>query len=207
MLRLIASNVSDYVCTKLVLELYRKFRLGLFNDQMKRESFFKTIPKDELDDDDDGSTDQTGTDFPPIPNPRHGKVFIEDELFVNSSSETSFIEQIQPRRAVSFSLPTTIDDRQIHLRDSPVSFYKDIHQAMNVQNQSSDRLNPPRKSVEFHFEEKITPSPYATTYLTTRNQDEQDGSFIDDNTSTSSISGQVTRPTTTNLSVQRTHDV
>ena len=245
MLRLVASNVNDYVCTKIVLELYRKFRLAILNDRIGRESVFKPISKekqfeDENDfDDEDGSTDQTGTDIPPIPNPRHGKIFIE-----HSSSETSFIEQqstSQARRAVSFSLPTTVDNRQIHLRDSPVSFYKDIHHAINIQKESSDQLDIPlRKTTEYPFDEKITPlsslptspsfppstmgkflSPYATTYLTTDQRNEQDeSSYLDDDLSNSSISGRFAsntefqlsqRPTitsiSTNLSVQRTHDV
>lgn len=213
MLRLVASNVNDYVSTKIISELFRTFRRNFLHNQIRQEPLFKIIPNEDSEEEEDGSTDQTETDIPPLPNPRQGKLFIEEDSFGQSSSENSFLEPVQSRRAVSFSLPMTIDHRQIQLRESPVSFYKDIHQAMDLQNQSSDRLNSSRKNMDFHFEEKITPlsstppsissvqlpstiikspSPYATTYLTTRNQD--------DNTSNSSISARQT-------SLQRTHDV
>jgi hypothetical protein len=236
MLRLVAANVSDYVCTKIILELYIKFRTALLNDKIGREPLFKPIPKEkfedekdpnENDDDDDGSTDQTiAADIPPIPNPRHGKIFVERDILPHSSSDTSFSEKNEPRRGVSFSLPITTD----------------IH-TVNTQIDSSDRSIPQHKSVEFNLELETTPlsttpspstpsppsistikgpSPYATTYLTTKKRNEHEFPYIDDSISSSSTSGrsnsaavavrQSQKPTTiltsiTDPSFQRTHDV
>jgi hypothetical protein len=254
MLRLLASNVSDYVCTKIILELYKKFRTALLNDKIGRESLFKPIPKEKSEDekypndDDDGSTDQTiAADIPPLPNPRHGKIFIERDVLPRSSSDTSFNQEREPRRAVSFSLPTTTNNEQIHLRDSPLPLLKDIHRPLNTQIDSSDRPTPRRKSVEFHLEPETTPlstppspstpsppllpplpptsiikgpSPYATTYLTTKKQNEHELPYVDDSISSGSICDRSTsvavvrqsqKPTTlltsTNPLFLRSHDV
>jgi len=221
MLRLIAANVSDYVCTKIILELYIKFRTALLNNKIGREPLFKPIPKersedekDPNDNDDDGSTDQTiAADIPPIPNPRHGKLFIERDILPYSASDASFNEQHEPRRGVSFSLPTTTDNEQIHLRNSPLPILKDIRHTVNTQIDSSDRPIPQRKSVEFNLELETTPvstppspstpsppltstikgpSPYATTYLITKKRNEHELPYIDDSISSSSTSGRST---------------
>jgi hypothetical protein len=258
MLRLLATNVSDYVCTKIILELYREFRTALLNKKIGRESLFEPIPKerfedekisnDDNDNEDDGSTDQTiAADIPPIPNPRQGKIFIERDSLPHSSSDTSFGERHESRRAVSFSLPTTTDNEPVHLKSSPLPFLKDVRHPLNTEIDSSERPIPQRKSVEFQLEPETTPlstspspstpsppplpplpptsttkgpSPYATTYLTTKKRNEQELPYIDDSVSSSSTSGrsasaavvrQSQKPTTiltpTSPPFQRTHDV
>jgi hypothetical protein len=251
MLRLLASNVSDYVCTKIILELYRKFRIAILTDKIGRESLFKPIPidksKDDNDDvvDDDESTDQTITaDIPPVPNPRHGKIFIERDTLPRSSSDTSINGRHEPHRAVSFSLSTTTNNGQVHLHASPIPPFKNIPHTSNIQADASERSTPRHKSVEFHIEPETTslssspstsspktpsppsfstvkgPSPYATTYLTTKKRNDHELPYIDDSISSSSNSGrsanatvvqQSEKPTTilasTNPVFQRTHDV
>jgi hypothetical protein len=234
MLRLLAANVNDYACSKIILELYKKFRTALLADKIGRESLFKPISKeDEVEDDND--TDQTIADIPPIPNPRHGRIFIERD----SSSETSINEQHEPRRTVSFSLPIMSNNEQIHLRNSPLPVLRDIHSTENIQMDSSDGFNHGNKSEEFHLEPETTPlstppsistpspispppvrssitlkspSPYATTYLTTKTRNELELPFIDDSTSSSSTSGRLaasrqSENPTINPLFQRSHDV
>jgi len=225
MLRLLASNVSDYVCTKIILELYRKFRLTFSNDKTSRESLFKPIEKSKSqddDDDDDESTDQTiDADIPPIPNPRHGKIFIERDIVPHLASDISFIKPIESQRTVSFSLPLTTNSGQIHLPSSPMSLLKDNRHTANEEVESIPR----HKSVEFHLDSEIIPlsaspsppasigkgpSPYATTYLTKQKPDEQEFAYIDDSNASSSNSGQSSQKSTaisTNPVVPRTHDV
>jgi hypothetical protein len=246
MLRLLATNVNDYACSKIILELYKKFRTALLNNRIGRESLFQPISKDEdednLNDDDDESTDQTIADIPPIPNPRHGRIFIERDSLPHSSSDASISEQHEPRRTVSFTLPPTIDNEQIHLRNSPLTQIKDIRHKENIQMDSSDRLNLRHISEEFHLGPETTllstppspasfpplrssttiksTSPYATTYLTTKTQNEQELPYVDDSISGSSTSDRLasattTRPsqksttilTSTNPLYRRSHDV
>jgi hypothetical protein len=225
MLRLLATNVSDYVCTKIILELYKKFRTALLNDRIGREALFKLISEEKseekksLNDDDDGSTDQTSDDIPPIPNPRHGKISIERDILPRSSSDTSLNEQHQSRRTVSFSLPTTMNNEQIHLQNSPLTLLEDIRRPLNTQMDSTDRSTSRRRSIEFHPEFESTPlstpplpltpsppplpplpptltmkgpSPYATTYLTAMKRNEHEVPYIDDSISSSSTSGRST---------------
>ena len=231
MLRLLANNVSDYVCRKIILELYKKFRITLLNDKIGREALFKPIIKSKSEDennrndhdDDDGSTDQTNdVDIPPIPNPRHGKIFIERDILPHLSPDISFMKQVEPQRTVSFSLPSTTHNGQIHLRSSPIPLLKDTRRTSNIHIDSSDRSIPQHKSVEFHLDSEITPlstspprstpsppslqllaassinkgpSPYATTYLTTNKHNEQELTYIDDSNSGSSTSGRLTNAT------------
>jgi hypothetical protein len=253
MLRLLASNVSDYVCTKIILELYRKFRIIILTDKIGHESLFKPIPKNKSEDnddvvDDDESTDQTITaDIPPIPNPRHGKIFIERDMLPRSSSDTSISAKQESQRTVSFSLSPTTNNGQIRLHSSPIPLLKHIPPALNTQIDISDRPTPRHKTVEFHLESESTPlstspstspktpsppslppfpiikgpSPYATTYLTTKKRSEHELPYIDDSISSSSNSGRSTNATvvresekpattilaSTNPLFQRTHDV
>jgi hypothetical protein len=220
MLRLLASNVSDYVCRKIIIELYRKFRIALLTEKIGRESLFKSIQTSKYDDDDnnlndddddDESTDQTmAADIPPIPNPRHGKIFVEHDTLRHISSETTFIKPSEPQRTVFFTLPSSIHKDEIRLRTSPIPLLKDIRRTTNTQIDSSNQSTPQHKSVEFQHDSQITPlstspsistpsssplststtikgpSPYATTYLTTKKRNEHELPYIDDSNSSSS---------------------
>ncbi|CAF4775837.1 unnamed protein product, partial [Rotaria magnacalcarata] len=53
MLRLVASNVSDYVCRKIIVELYKVFHKSLNSNTIGRKPLFKPILNYKRDDDDD----------------------------------------------------------------------------------------------------------------------------------------------------------
>ncbi len=244
MLRLVASNVSDYVCRKIISELYEIFYQSLQRKIIGRESLFKPIPhdneQDQDDNDDDGSTDQTITaDIPPIPNPRQGKILVERDIFPRLPSEITDIEQNEPQQTDSSA--TT---GQTRLRSSVIPLLKDIRRASEIQIDSSGPPTPRYKNVEFDLEQQETilsspsmvplhlppppppppalkgPSPYATTYLTTKKRNEHELPYIDDSISSGSTSGRLTsttvvqqseKPTTTlastNIFFRRSHDV
>ncbi|CAF3561150.1 unnamed protein product [Adineta steineri] len=173
MLRLLSANVSDYVCTKIILELYKKFRIALFADKIGRESIFKPIKKSNSEDEKDSnnndneSTDQTITaDLPPIPNPRQGKISIERDTLSHLSSDMTFSKQPESQKGVCFTLPTTVGNDGIRLRSSPTPLLKDIRHTSNTQNDSLDRSTSHHKSVEFQMNSETTsvstPTPLST---------------------------------------------
>ncbi|UJR13306.1 hypothetical protein I4U23_000324 [Adineta vaga] len=241
MLRLLASNVSDFVCTKIILELYRKFRTAVLNDKIGRESLFEptTEKKTENEDNptDDEHTDQTMTaDFPPLPNPRHGKIFIERDRLRHTLSDTSVIKLSEPHRAVSFTLPTIINDDEIRFSNPLVPPLNKIHHPLNAQINLSDQSIPQNKTVEFQIDSETTslstppsvstpspptsatvkggPSPYATTYVTTKKRNEHELPYIDDSNSSNSTTAHFAKTaihqqsqTSSNTLFQRSHDV
>ena len=163
MLRLLASNVSDYVCTKIVLELYRKFRLTFINDKTGRELLFEPIAKkiseDENNPTDDESTGQSiTTDFLPIPNPRQGKIFIERNTLRHTSSDTAVIRQPEPHRTISFTLPTTTINEDPHFPTPLTSqFLKHIHPISSELTDASQQTLSLNKSAEFQLGSEISP--------------------------------------------------
>ena len=245
MLRLIASNVSDFVCTKIISELFEVFRQSTERGNIGRESLFKSLSisqlnreddddnqqrvehDDEKNRDDERSTDQTiALDFPPIPNPRQGKLFIEREVPSESPSDIEHqdIQQVD-------SLPATLKppSEHVRLRSSTIPLLKDIRRGSEVRTESSELTTPVYKNLEFQLEPEIIlppavakgPSPYATTYLTSKKRQEHELPYIDDSMSSSSASGRLTsttvvrqsdRPSTTTLAAtdvffRRSHDV
>jgi hypothetical protein len=257
MLRLVASNVSDYVCTKMILELYNTFHASLPTGHIGRDPLFKRISISKSDndieqddntnqnDDDDGSTDQTvAADIPPIPNPRHGKIFIERDALSNLPSDISDSEHSELQQIDLLPVPTSTVSGQVRLRSSMIPLLKDIRRSSEIQMGSSERTTPRFKSVEFHLEPNIIlssgtlspflppppppplsamkgPSPYATTYLTSKKPNEHELPYIDDSNSGGSTTGRLTSSTTvvqqsekpsttlasTNLFFRRSHDV
>ncbi|CAF1509266.1 unnamed protein product [Adineta ricciae] len=163
MLRLLASNVSDYVCTKIVLELYRKFRSTFINDKTGREALFESITKkiseDENNPTDDESTCQSvTTDCLPIPNSRQGKIFIERNILRATSSDTAVIKQSEPHRTVSFTLPTTILDEDPQSTTPLTSeFLKSIHPTSSVETDVSQQTIPQNKTAEFQLGSETSP--------------------------------------------------
>jgi hypothetical protein len=223
MLRLVANNVSDYVCRKIIIELYHVFYQSLKTNTIGREPLFKSISERKSDDndneqnesikqnfDDDGSTDQTiAADIPPVPNPRHGKVFFEQDGFPKLTSDITDIGQNESQQADSSSISTSINSGKIRVRSCLIPLLKDIHRASEIQIESSDTASPHYKNVEFLLEPDTTilstapiyppplpppttkgPSPYATTYLTKKRPDHE-LPYIDDSISTGSLSGRL----------------
>ena len=197
LLRLLTSNVSDYVCRKIIYELYRKYRSSLMNETIGREPLFQSISKDRFEDDGDDeeeeTTDQTNTDFPPIPNPRQGKFYIENDTLSTqsqTSSDMSIKEIPEQRRAVSFSLPTA-----------------NIHENIKID------LSHPEFDRQTPTHEVKTPSPYATTYLPSpKKRNEQELPYIDDSVTSSSNSARSnnavqTQQKSPQVTCQRSHDV
>ncbi|CAF2701940.1 unnamed protein product [Rotaria sp. Silwood2] len=255
MLRLVASNVSDYVCRKIVVELYKVFYRSLKSRTIGREPLFKPILNDKPDNDnenndennkqndndvvdDDGSTDQTiAADFPPIPNPRQGKIFVERETLPKLPSDLTDTEQNESQQTESSSTPTNVTSSQTRLRSSLIPLLKDTRHTSDIQVEPSDTTTSHYKNVEFNLEpttilsstisspampslHRLPPSPYATTYLTTKKRNEHELPYIDDSTSSGSTSGRLTsttvvrqteKPTTTLASTsiffRRSHDV
>ena len=163
MLRLLASNVSDYVCTKIILELYKTFHAAILNDKIHRESLFIPIAKGKSDDDDDdggdddGSTDQTVTgDIPPVPNPRQGKIFVEHDPMTLSSSDGSFVEQNEAQRTVSFSVPISTNHRPVRSHSSPRTPSKDLRRSL-ITPVDSHEQKMPREINDFHLRSDTTP--------------------------------------------------
>ncbi len=262
MIHLIISNVSDYVCRRIITELYQVFCQSLKAHTIGREPLFQPIivddeQQDDDDDDkkqddhenidDDGSTDQTITaDIPPIPNPRQGRIFIERDSFPKLPPEMTDIEQIEPIQIDSSSRSMSVASGQTRLRSSLIPLLKDVRRASEMQIDSSESTTPHYKNVEFHIEPDTTlssplpspsvppphlppppppppplkgPSPYATTYLTSRKRSEQELPYIDDSISSGSTSARLTnttvvqkseKPTTlasTSIFFRRSHDV
>jgi hypothetical protein len=252
MLRLVASNVNDYVCRKMITELYQIFCQSLKAQTIGRERLFKPIRDiNEHDDiskqdenDDDGSTDQTiAPDIPPIPNPRQGKIFLERDIFPKLPLDITDIEQTEPQQTDSSSRLTTAISGPTRVRSSQIPLLKDLRRTMEIKIDSSDITTPRYKNVEFNIEPDTAlssalpspsiaplhlpppppalkgPSPYATTYLTSRKRSEHELPYIDDSISSGSTSGRLTsttvvqkseKPTTlgsTNIFFRRSHDV
>lgn len=267
MLHLIASNVNDYVCRRIISELYQVFHQSLEKQTIGREALFKPIlhetTQDDIDkqdndnnnhEDDNESTDQTiAADIPPIPNPRHGRIFVERNSFPKLPSDLTDNEQNESQQMETSFRPTHDTSAQIRLRSSLIPLLKDIRRTSEIQTDSSDNTTPRYKNVEFDVELETTlpspslpplpppppppppphlpspppssllkgPSPYATTYLTTKKRNEHELPYIDDSTSSGSISGRLTnttviqqteKPKTTTLAstsifFRRSHDV
>jgi hypothetical protein len=239
MLRLLTSNVNDYVCTKIVLELYRKFCTSILTEKIGRESLFQPIRQSRSDDtmeNDDGSTDQTvAADVPPIPNPRQGKLFIENDTLPGSSSDTSNSEHPpEPHRTVSFSIPLSTHGVPMRLRNSPLASLKETHHCSIAESETSDQMiadqdaetlpesNPSPSTLTLPPSSSTTkgPSPYATTYLMTTKRSEHEMPYIDDSVSSGSTSGRSSNivvmrqsqkpsntPQSSNVLSRRIHDV
>ncbi|CAF0950689.1 unnamed protein product [Rotaria sordida] len=252
MLRLVASNVSDYVCRKMIVELYKVFYKSLKSSTIGREPLFQSIMNEKDDEnnkqndndivDDDGSTDQTiAGDIPPIPNPRHGKIFVERDILPKLPLNLADTEQTELQQTDSISTPpTNITSSQTRLRSSLMPLLKDTCRISDIQVESSDITTSHYKNVELQSEPTTIlsspsmpplqrlppsptikgPSPYATTYLSTKKRNEHELPYIDDSISSSSTSGRLTsttvvrqieKPTTTlastGLFFRRSHDV
>ena len=251
MLRLVANNVSDYVCRKIISELYQVFHQSLKTRTIGREPLFKPIIHEKFQDDneeddnnkqnfdDDGSTDQTiAPDIPPLPNPRHGKIFVERDITPKLTSDITDVGQNESPQVDSNSLSTSTTSGQTRVRSSLIPLLKDIRRTTEIQMDSTDTATPRYKNVEFLLESDTTilstaplhlpppppatkgPSPYATTYLTTKKRNEHELPYIDDSISSGSLSGrlisttvapQTEKPTTTlsstNIFFRRSHDV
>ncbi|CAF1274208.1 unnamed protein product [Adineta ricciae] len=261
MLHLITSNVSDYVCRKIIIELYQVFHRSLDAHMIGREPLFKPISMEKLDDnleeskhnddddDDDGSTDQTiAPDIPPVPNPRQGRISLAHETSTKLSTDQP--ETVQPivQHLEVKSTPTHSPSGQKRLRSSLIPLLKDIRQTSEIHMDSSASTTPRYKNVEFSLESDTIvpynkptlsvpthlppslpspsilnlkgPSPYATTYLTTKKRNEHELPYIDDSISSGSTSvrlistGSVQEParpkttlTSTTSFFHRSHDV
>jgi hypothetical protein len=276
MLRLVASNVSDYVCTKIIVELFQVFRHSLLTETIVRHSsLFKSSSnsrchpqQDKLhkesdehdDDDDDGSTSETiAPDIVPVPNPRQGRIFIERDALPKLPSDVELHDE-QPNTTLGPSSSATVD--KVRLRSSAIPLLKDIRRASEIDVDTSNRTTPHYKNIEFHLEPETIrssilppsatvnpsssssssssssfssslaktasslptamkgPSPYATTYLTSRKSNEHELPYIDDSASSSSTSGRLTSTNvtrqpdklttalaSTDLFFRRSHDV
>ena len=221
MLRLLTSNVSDYVCTKIILELYRKFRTSMLTEKIGRESLFKPVTQsrsEENIENDDGSTDQTiAADVPPIPNPRQGKLFVENDILLRSSSDTSSIEHPHTtQRTVSFSIPVSTQGASMRFPTSPLTALKEPHRSSITDEEVSDQLileqdievtpeSDPSPSTLPLLPSSSTskgPSPYATTYLVPKKRNEHEMPYIDDSISSGSTSGRSTNAVVTRQSAR-----
>ncbi|CAF3819628.1 unnamed protein product [Rotaria magnacalcarata] len=194
---------------------------------------------------DDKSIDETmATDIPPLPNPRQGKIFVERETLPNLPSDLIGSEknELQQTDSVSTLTNTTVSHTRLHSSLVPLS--KNISRMFEAQVDSSEITSPVYKNVEFDLEPNTIisstlsspavltiqhlptsptmkgPSPYATTYLTTKKRNEHELPYIDDSISSSSTSGRLTSPTvvrqtekpttklaSTSLFFRRSHDV
>ena len=180
MLYLVTSNVSDYVCKRILFELYQVFcesdrtkRIGresLFqpifieHDQDENDNNLNNIERDQnenmIDVDDDGSTDQTvAADLPPIPNPRQGRIFIERDSFSKLSSDIQDIEQHNVEETnEKLKMPTNSTGQQ-RFRSSLTPLLKDIHRISEVQTDSSESTTAHYKNVDIQFEPDMPLSP------------------------------------------------
>ena len=160
MIHLIISNVSDYVCRRIITELYKVFCESLKARTIGREPLFQPIMVDDehdddgedkkqhdnenIDDGDDGSTDQTvAADIPPIPNPRQGRVFIERESVPRLSSEIFDIDENEPVPIDTSSRLASLANEQPRLRSSLIPLLKDIRRASEIQVDSSESTTSP----------------------------------------------------------------
>ena len=233
MLRLITSNVSDYVCRKIVLELYTVFHRSLKKHTIGREPLFKSISIDRSDEDmvgeektkhtdhdndDDGSTGQTvATDIPPVPNPRQTKTTTGQDISMKLSTDQPENEPNEAQQTDSTSTPISSPNSQKRPRSSVIPLLKDIRRAPEIHMDSSAATTPRYKNVEFLLEPDTIvlsalpspsvpthppppppplsimkgPSPYATTYLTTKRRNEHELPYIDDSISSGSTSARV----------------
>lgn len=240
MLRLIVANVSDYVCRRIIIELYRVFYQSLTKHTIGREALFKPIlidqdeeiSEEKQQEDENTSTDQTiKPEIPPIPNPRHGRIFVERTVMF---PQTSSLEKIDMEQSESNLEPPDATTRQIRLRSSAIPLLKDIRRSSEIQIDSSESIISRYKNLEsdsilpspiqspppppFPPPSSKGPSPYATTYLTSRKRSEHELPYIDDSVSSGSTSGRMTttvvhkdeKPKTlasTNIFFRRSHDV
>lgn len=264
MLRLVANNVSDYVCRKIIVELYKLFHKSLKFSIIGREPLFQPILSGKHDDDNEKDEDNkqshsdivddddnreiteriTAADIPPLPNPRHGKIFFERESVPTVTSDSPNSEKTESQQADSISMTVNVINVQPRSRTTLIPLLKDTHRTSETEVGSSDITNPIYKNVDFNLEPNTTissvlsssslpplqrlpqspttkgPSPYATTYLTTKKRSEHELPYIDDSISSGSTSGRLTnssvvqqteKPTkklaSTNLFFRRSHDV
>ncbi|CAF1243111.1 unnamed protein product [Adineta steineri] len=168
MLHLVTSNVSDYVCRKILLGLYNTFYESLGAHTIGREPLFKPISMEKFDDDDntredenkkqnddnenDENTNQTiASDIPPIPNPRHGKVFIESNTNSKLQLDQTDSEPTESKHTDSSSILLNTTNGQIRLRSSITPLLKDIRRTSEIQPDST-ATTPRYKNVDFHLE-------------------------------------------------------
>lgn len=206
MLRLVASNVSDYVCRKIILSLFDCFHDSLKKRTIGREPLFKSISsiRSEDDDDDDNenhhrsideknsnqikndsdddqSTDQTaGSEIPPIPNPRQGKLLIERDTSSKLSSNTDIdhcsekespiptinLPNEKTRSRTSFAqLSKDLAQRSVdqgnHHEEQSSSKYKNLDYYVESDENLSRASSPPNIGSEF-CSSKLAPPPSQT---------------------------------------------
>ena len=224
MLRLIVANVSDYVCRRITIELYRVFRQSFEKHTIGREPLFRPILVDQEHENNDlnASIDQRiKTDIPPIPNPRHGKVFVERTIFPRTSSfNQDDIDQSEPLQVDLNLEASDTPTKQIRFRSSAIPLLKDIRRSSEIQIDSSGSIISRYQNVESQLELEMKlpspiaspvastpppvpppppplkgPSPYATTYLPSRKRSEHELPYIDDSVSSGSTSGRLINTT------------
>jgi hypothetical protein len=207
MLRLLMSNVNDYVTMKVLFELYRNFRQTILNENNERKCVFQPIRVSQSnghidnDSDDGTTTDQTMTaDLPPIPNPRQGTSMQPTATFACSSSDSSSVDVLVPQRMVSFSLPVKVHRLAITRQDSHIS-------SPNDDESLHDEPDSPLATSN-----SKGPSPYATTYLVSNKITEQEMIYIDESVSSGSTSVKTLKQPISsvrraNSIFHRTHDV
>ena len=168
------------------------------------------------------------------------KIFVERDLLPRLSSDlVDNTGRNEQKQADSSRMSFDNSSGQGRLRSSMIPLLKDIRRTVEVQMDSSEASTPRYKNVEFHPELDTAlsspsspppppppplstkgPSPYATTYLTTKPRNEHELPYIDDSISSGSISGRTTSTTvvqqsekpkitlaSTNIFFRRSHDV
>ena len=232
MLRLVESNVSDYVCRRIIVELYKVFYGSLKTGTIDREPLFHHVFDENFNDDidkddthnqndtdevnDDISTNQNIADeIPPVPNPRQGKIFVEQDASQKLPSDLTDIGQDETPKTDTIPMPTDATSSQTRSRTSLIPLLKEAHRASQLQIDFSDITAPRYKNVHFYQESSTRPSsqltcssmpplhrlpssptikgplPYATTYLTTIKRNEHELPYIDDSISSGSIYGRL----------------
>ena len=171
MLRLITSNVSDYVCRRIILELFHIFHQSLVKSTIGREPLFKSIPslrsdqdddenpqmfnkeksdsvtKTELEDDDQSVDQIISSDIPPVPNPRQGRIIIERDTLSKLSSATDPDERSIKESSI---VPAIITNEKSRVRGSITPSLKDVQRSSEIHTDSSDRATPIYKNMEFN---------------------------------------------------------
>ena len=220
MLRLIAANVSDYVCTKIILELYDVFRSSLTRHTIGRESLFKlvtttTTTKSDHDtdqertsmenDDDQRTVKSVIEDIPPVPNPRQGKLSVDRDFLPTSPSD---LEQMEPRSAGFYPGAT---NEHVQMHTSMLPLMKDTRRASDSSERTTSRyrnmeLQVDSDTMQLEVSERPQalscppspppttkgPSPYATTYLSSTKKNEHEVPYVDESIASSSASGRAT---------------
>lgn len=236
MIRLIANNVSDYVCRKIIFELFQIFHRSYVAKTIGREPLFQSLSSLKTDDESDEIPSEK-IETPPIPNPRQGKISVErislPKLPIENENETNEDQQS--------SISNVSNVEQTRLRTSAIPMLKDLRRTPEIHSDSPERQTPRYKNLDFQLEpEKIVstststststssssplepissgtkgPSPYATTYLTTKKAAEHELPYIDDSMSSGSTSARVRQMEkmplssipSTNVFFRRSHDV